>query len=192
MKLVLALTGASGLIYGMRLAEALHDANNELHIIVTRAAKKIMKHELGNERAVLKKLSRFGKLYDEDEMEAPVASGSFRADAMIICPCSTKTLAAVACGFSHNLVCRAADVMLKENKKLILVVRETPLSAIHLENALKLSRLGVVILPASPAFYPAPKKIDELVDFIIGKILDSLRIENKLYRRWKDVPLFHK
>ncbi len=188
MKIVLALTGASGAVYGIRLAETLHSAKHELHIIVTRTAKKIIKHELGEVEGVLKKLSRFGKLYEEDEMEAPFASGSFRADAVAICPCSTKTLAAVACGFSHNLVCRAADVALKENKKLILVIRETPLSAIHLENMLKLSRLGVVILPASPAFYPSPKKIDEIVDFIVGKILDSLGVENRLYRRWKDVP----
>ncbi|MEW6328590.1 MAG: UbiX family flavin prenyltransferase [Candidatus Micrarchaeota archaeon] len=188
MKIVLALTGASGAVYGVRLAEALHDAKNELHIVVTKTAKKIIKHELGGERAVLRRLLRSGKLYDEDEMEAPFASGSFRADAVVICPCSTKTLAAIACGLSHNLVCRAADVAIKEKRKLVLVIRETPLSAIHLENALKLSRLGVVIMPASPAFYPSPREIGDVVDFVVGKVLDSLGVENKLYRRWKDAP----
>ena len=175
MKILLAITGASGAAYGLRLLEVLKKKNIKTECIVSDAAKKIIKHEA----------LKIPKCYSEKDIEAPFSSGSFKMDAMVVAPCSMKTLSAIASGFSHNLVTRSADVAVKEKKKLILVPRETPLSAIHLENMLKLARLGVVILPAMPAFYHKPKKIEDLVNFIVGKILDSLGIENELYKRWE-------
>ncbi len=182
MKLILALTGASGIQIGIRLAETLKE--HELSIVVSENARKVIEHEVGDSKKVVAELRQYGKLYDESEIGAPPASGSSLFDAMVVCPCSMKTLSAIANGYCCNLITRSADVMLKEGRKLILVPRETPVSAVHLENMLKLSRLGVVILPASPAFYHKPKKLEDMVDFIVGKILDSLRIENKLYKRW--------
>ncbi|NYZ79205.1 UbiX family flavin prenyltransferase [Candidatus Micrarchaeota archaeon] len=182
MKIILALTGASGIPIGIRLAEVLK--REELSIVVSENAKKVIEYEVGDAKKALAELGGYGKIYDEAEIDAPPASGSALFDTMVVCPCSMKTLSAIANGYCHNLITRSADVMLKEGRKLILVPRETPVSAIHLENMLKLSRLGVVILPASPAFYHKPKKIEDMVDFVVGKILDSLRIENKLYKRW--------
>jgi len=181
-KIILALTGASGIQIGIRLAEALK--GHELGIIVSDNAKKVIEYEVDDVKKVLAELGRYGKIYNEADIDAPPASGSSLFDAMVVCPCSMKTLSAIANGYCCNLIIRSADVMLKEGRKLILVPRETPVNAVHLENMLKLSRLGVVILPASPAFYHKPKKIEDMVDFIVGKILDSLRIENKLYKRW--------
>lgn len=175
MKILLAITGASGAVYGLRLLEVLKEKNVETECIVSDAAKKIIKHEA----------LKIPKCYSEKDIEAPFSSGSFKIDAVVIVPCSMKTLSAIANGFSHNLITRSADVAIKEKKKLILVPRETPLSAIHLENMLKLARLGVVILPAMPGFYHKPKKIEDLVNFVVGKILDSLGIENELYKRWE-------
>ncbi|MFH0818257.1 MAG: UbiX family flavin prenyltransferase [Candidatus Micrarchaeota archaeon] len=183
MRLVLAITGASGISYGLSLARSLK--GNELHIIVTKSAKSIIDEELGNPKKILLELSKLGTLHDENSFHSPLASGSFLLDAMVICPCSMKTLSAIANGYSSNLVTRAADVALKEHRKLILVPRETPLSPIHLENMLKLSKFGAVILPASPAFYGKPKSLDELIDFIVGRVLDQLGIKNSKYKRWK-------
>lgn len=177
MKVLLAITGASGVIYGLKLLEVLKEKSVEVECIVSDAAKKIIKHEI--------EAAKIPKCYTEKDIEAPFSSGSFDLDAMVVAPCSMKTLSAIASGFSHNLITRSADVAIKEKKKLILVPRETPLSAIHLENMLKLARLGVIILPAMPGFYHKPKKIEDLVDFIVGKILDSLGIENELYKRWE-------
>jgi 4-hydroxy-3-polyprenylbenzoate decarboxylase len=183
MILILAITGASGAAYGLTLAQSLK--GHELHVIVTDSAKKIIDEEIGNKEKLLSELAKLATLHDEHSFDSPLASGSFLFDAMVICPCSMKTLAAIANGYSSNLVARAADVTLKEKRKLILVPRETPLSAIHLENMLKLSRLGVIVLPACPAFYSKPKDIDELVNFVVGRVLDQLGIQNKKYRRWK-------
>lgn len=182
MKLILALTGASGIQIGIRLAKVLKE--HELSIIVSDNAKKVIEYEIGDVGKVLAELEKYGRVYKETEIDAYPASGSSLFDAMVVCPCSMKTLSAIANGYCYNLITRSADVMLKEGRRLILVPRETPVSAIHLENMLKLSRLGVVILPASPAYYHKPKKVEDMVDFIVGKILDSLRIENKLYKRW--------
>jgi 4-hydroxy-3-polyprenylbenzoate decarboxylase len=182
MKIILALTGASGIAYGLRLAEVLKE--EELSVVVSDGAKKVMKYESGDAGKTLNRLRRCGKLYDEGEIDAPPASGSSRFDAMVVCPCSMKTMSAIANGYGYNLITRSADVAIKEKRLLVLVPRETPISAIHLENMLKLSRLGVIILPASPALYNRPKNIDDIIDFIVGKILDSLRVDNKLYKRW--------
>ena len=123
-------------------------------------------------------------MFGREEWTAPVASGSNPPAAMVVCPCTAGTLSAIACGASNNLIERSADVMLKEQRKLILVVRETPFSAIHLENMLKLARLGVVTMPASPGFYNRPQTIDEIVDFMVGRVLDHLEIEHDLVKPW--------
>lgn len=180
MKACVAITGASGTIYGVELVKALAKAGVETHAVVTEGAREVAKHE--------KTEIKFAKnvfVYSEKELAAAPASGSALFDAVIVCPCSMKTLSAIAHGFSDNLATRAADVMLKEKRMLVLVVRETPFSQIHLENMLKLSKMGAVILPASPAFYHEPREIEDLVKFVVGKILDVLRVENKQFKRWK-------
>jgi len=181
-RLVVGVTGASGVVYAKRLLEVLKEKNIETHLIVSKTAEKIIKHELEMDRADFDKLGRYR--YREDEVDAPLASGSFKIDGMVIIPCSLKTLAGIASGYTDNLILRAADVTLKEKRKLVLVPRETPLSAIHLRNMLELAIIGVVILPAMPSFYHKPKSIHELVDFIVGKILDIFGIEHDLFRRW--------
>ncbi len=181
-RLVVGVTGASGVIYAKRLLEVLSEKNIETHVIVSKTAEKIIKHELEMSRVEFEKLGRYS--YREDEVDAPLSSGSFKTDGMIIIPCSLKTLAGIASGYTDNLILRAADVTLKEKRTLVLVPRETPLNAIHLYNMLKLARIGAIILPAMPAFYHKPKKIEELVDFITGKILDILGIEHQLFKRW--------
>ena len=180
MKIILAITGASGSIYGVRIAKEL--SKEELFLVVSDSAKKVIAHECQKEFDNIK--SKI-KVYPEDKIEADIASSSFDVDAMIVCPCSMKTLAAISIGYADNLITRCADVMIKEKKKLILVPREMPLSAIHLENMLKLSRLGVTIMPACPAWYHKPKDLEEMINFVVGKILDQLKIENSLFKRWK-------
>lgn len=178
-KVCVAITGASGIVYGTELVNALAKAGIETHVVVTNGAKKVAEHE-----KTKMKMPANVRAYNENELDAAPASGSALFDAVVVCPCSMKTLAAIAHGFSDNLVTRAADVMLKEKRMLVLVVRETPFSQIHLENMLKLSKMGAVILPASPAFYHEPKKIEDLVAFVVGKVLDVLRVENKQFKRW--------
>jgi len=177
MKVVVAITGASGVAYGLRLLEVLKEKGIEVTCIISEPAKKVMKYEL--ER--VPKLS----CVPENEIDASIASGSSIGEAMVVIPCSMKTLSAIANGYADNIITRAADVVIKEQKKLILVPRETPLNAIHLENMLKLARLGVVILPAMPAFYHKPKKVEDIINFVVGKVLDSLGIENSLFKRWR-------
>lgn len=181
MRFIVAITGASGVVYGKRLLEVLK-GKVEVHLIVSKKGEQLIEYELMTTRDELKGLADF--VYDEDNLMATLASGSFQADAMIIIPCSMKTLAGIASGYSENLILRAADVALKERRKLVLVPRETPLNSIHLSNLLKLSMQGAVIIPAMPAFYYMPKKVSDLVDFIVGKVLDSLGIEHKLFDRW--------
>ena len=175
------MTGASGVVYGVRLASELKKSETELSIVVSDAAKKVLEAEVPGG---LKQLKTCGRVLSENDLSADISSGSMRVDATVICPCSMKTLSAIANGYAHNLICRNADVAIKEQRKLILVVREMPLNAIHLENMLKLARLGVVILPASPGFYHKPKTIDDLVNHVVGKILDSLGLETNLFERW--------
>ena len=150
-------------------------------------AKKVIEYESGDVRKILAHFRKYGKVYDENEIDAPTASGSSLYDAMVVCPCSMKTLSAIANGFSYNLITRSADVMINEKRKLILVPRETPISSIHLENMLKLSKIGVIILPPILSLYHKPKKVEDMVDFVAGKVLDLLGVENKLYKRWKSV-----
>jgi len=194
--ITLAFTGASGMPYGMRLLECLLAAGARVCLLYSQAAQIVAHQELGfgfptrpreaaaffsqKFAAASDQLEVFGR----DDWFAPVASGSNPADAMVICPCTMGTLAAVAGGLADNLIERAADVMLKEKRSLILVPRETPLSALHLENMLRLAHAGAVILPANPGFYHHPASVAELVDFIVARILDQLRIEHRLMPRW--------
>ena len=192
----LAITGASGSAYGLRLLESLLKAGRRVYLMVSDAGRIVIPTETGIElpdtpeeigaflsgryAAAEGQLTVFGR----DQWTAPVASGSNAPEAMVVCPCSVGTLSAIASGASNNLIERAADVALKEQRKLILVVRETPLSAIHLENMLKLARLGVVIMPASPGFYNRPTSLDEVVDFMAARVLDHLGVEAGLAPRW--------
>lgn len=181
MRIVVGITGASGSIYGVRLLEVLSGLGHELHTVVTRSGEKVMEHECGVQREGLR---RFGRLYDVDDLFAPIASGSFRVDACAIIPCSMRTAGAISNGIADNLLTRSADVALKEGRRLILVPREAPLSAIHLDNLARLAHAGARIVPASPAFYHRPKTMDELVDFVVGKVLDVLEIPHNLFARW--------
>lgn len=187
---VVAFTGASGIVYGVRLVEELLQREYEVHLIVSDPAKIVLQQEMGwdgkgSVEEVFKKEFR-GQLfvYDNADIAAPVASGSFLIDGMIVIPCTMSTISAIANGTSKNLLERAADVMLKERRMLVVVPRETPLSTIHLKNMLALSEMGVYVVPAMPAFYHFPKTIDDMVDFIVGKVLDVMRIPNDLYRRY--------
>jgi 4-hydroxy-3-polyprenylbenzoate decarboxylase len=182
LRLIVAITGASGVIYGKRLLEALREKKVETYLVVSKAAESVIEHELKTTKNDLKKLAVH--VCDVNDLSAPIVSGSFRTDGMIVVPCSMKTLAGITHGYSNNLILRAADVTLKEKRKLILVPRETPLSVVHLRNMLDLASQGVFILPAMPAYYHKPEKIEDLIDFVVGKALDLLGIEHKLFKRW--------
>ncbi|MEM2977303.1 MAG: UbiX family flavin prenyltransferase [Thermoplasmata archaeon] len=176
---VVALTGASGAVYGVRLLEALEC---EKSAIVSEEALRILRLETGLGARELRRRST--RLYRNSELDAPIASGSRPFDGMVICPCSMSTASKIACGISDNLVTRAASVALKERRRLVLVPRETPLSTIHLRALTTLSEAGAVVLPAGPACYGRPASVGELVDFVVGRVLDALGVENRLYRRW--------
>ncbi|KPV55668.1 aromatic acid decarboxylase [Paenibacillus sp. A3] len=191
---VVGITGASGAAYGVRLCRFLLSAGEDVHLIVTDAGWRVLKEELGWDASKRQETVRLhfesdnwaGKLeyVPVQDIGAKTASGSFRTQGMVVVPCSMGTLSGIANGASDNLLERTADVMLKEGRKLIVVPRETPLHAIHLENMLKLARLGVRILPAMPAFYQGPQTLDDMIDFVVGKILDCMEIEHQLYKRW--------
>jgi 4-hydroxy-3-polyprenylbenzoate decarboxylase len=190
------MTGASGAVYGLRLLECLLQARRPVYLVVSKAAQLVFATETdldiparpADMQAYF--CERYGAapelltVYSREDWMSPIASGSHRARHMVVCPCTTGTLAAIAQGNSDNLIERAADVMLKEQRQLIMVVRETPLSAIHLENMLKLARLGVTILPANPGFYQQPQSMQDLVDFVVARILDHLQVEHQLSPRW--------
>ena len=182
MRLVVAMTGASGVVYGVRLLEVLKGKNVEVYLIITEAAEKVIMHELGISREDVEKLA--DHVYDVADLGAPIVSGSFKTDGMVVIPCSMKTLAGIAHGYADNLVLRAADVTLKERRMLVLVPRETPLSVVHLRNMLELAKQGVVIVPAMPAYYYKPKSVGDLVDYVVGKVLDCFGVEHALFRRW--------
>lgn len=183
-KIVIGFSGASGIIYGIRLLEVLHSINIQTFLIVSEWAKKNIEIETDKTLEYVKSLSSIN--YDNSKLDASVSSGSFLHDGMVIVPCSMKSLSSIANGYDDSLISRAASVTLKESRKLILVPRETPLSRIHLENMIKLQDAGAIILPAMPGFYHKPSTINEIVDHLVGKILDQLKIKHDLFRRWKD------
>ncbi len=182
-KIVVGITGASGTVYGLRLIEVLRAAGCQVHAVVTDSGWRVMEYECNVTRADFEKL--VDKLYDQADVGAAIASGSFYCDAMVVVPCSMKTAASIAHGISDNLLTRAADVMLKEGRSLIIVPRETPMHAIHLENLLTLAKLGVRVIPACPGFYHRPESLQDLIDMLVGKICDSLGVENSLFERWQ-------
>lgn len=193
----LALTGASGMPYGLRLLESLLNAGCKVQLLYSQAAQIVARQEMDFELpsrpadARMALLARFPAVdpeklavFGREEWFAPVASGSNPPDAMVVCPCSMGTLAGIAQGLSDNLIERAADVVLKESRKLILVPRETPYSPIHLENMLRLSRAGAIILPPNPGFYHHPQSVQDIVDFVVARILDQLGVAHSLMQRW--------
>ena len=182
MKLVVGITGSTGVIYGIRLLEILKRLNIETHLIMSEWAQKCISMETDHDLNYVKSLATENS--NEENMAANISSGTHKTDGMIVIPCSMKTLSSIANGYDETLVARAAGVALKESRKLILVVRETPLTAINLENMLKLARLGVVILPPVTEFYTMPKSIDDMVNHIVGKCLDQFGIEHDLFTRW--------
>lgn len=193
--IVVGVTGASGSIYGLRLVEELLRAKKPVTVLLTTAGRQVVAFETGlktsdNPQECLVQLKDYFNAgdslnhYGQNDFFVPVASGSSAPDAVVICPCSMGTLGRIAAGLSDNLLERVADVALKENKKLLLVPRETPFNQLHLENLLRLSRVGAQILPAMPGFYQKPKTIADLVNFVVGKIMDNLGVEHQLFKRW--------
>lgn len=182
MKLVVGMTGATGAPLGVRLLEALHEMGVETHLVVSRWARATLRQETGLSVAALSALATVS--YSPEDQAAAISSGSFRIDGMVIVPCSMKTLAGIRIGFGESLISRAADVTLKERRKLVLVTRETPLSVIHLENMLELSRIGAVVMPPAPAFYNEPTTVADLVEHLTARILDQFDLELPGAKRW--------
>ncbi|WP_019624919.1 flavin prenyltransferase UbiX [Thioalkalivibrio thiocyanoxidans] len=199
--IALALTGASGAPYGLRMLECLVQAGVQVHLMLSKPAQVVLGLETdldvpGRPAEIARFFGeRHGaaegqiRCYGPEQWTAPVASGSAVPEAMVVCPCTTATVSAIATGASRGLIERAADVVLKERRRLVLVVRETPFSEIHLENMLRLARMGVVVMPANPAFYHRPQSIDDLVDFMVARVLDHLGIEHALGPRWGEASL---
>ncbi len=183
MEIVVGISGASGVGYGVRLLQVLKEKGIVTHLVVTDSARKIMKIETAFLPEDVEKLAAY--VYSPDDFAAPVASGSHLFDAMAVIPCSMGTLSGIASGSSETLITRAADVCLKERRRLVLVPRETPLSLVQLRNMVTVAEAGAVVLPACPAFYSKPQNVAELVDVLVGRVLDLLSVENDLYRRWK-------
>jgi len=183
MRLVVGISGASGAIYGIRMLGVLKDLRIETHLILTRVARENIKLETDYKLTDVEGLAT--ETHDVSDMASKLASGSFRTNGMVVIPCSMKTLSGIASGYSENLLLRAADVSIKERRPLVLVIREAPLSLIHIENMAAAARAGAVILPAMPAFYHRPKTLDEVIDQLVGKVLDTLGVEHNLYRGWE-------
>jgi 4-hydroxy-3-polyprenylbenzoate decarboxylase len=191
---VIGITGASGAIYGVTLCKVLLASGYHLHLVISDAGWRVLKEELGWDAShridslniVFESALSEGRMtyHPLNDIGASIASGSFRCEGMVIMPCSMGSLSSIASGSSTNLLTRAADVMLKEGRPLLLVPRETPLHAIHLENMLKLARLGVRIIPAMPAFYNGPQSMEDIVSFMVGKVMDNMGITHNLYKRW--------
>ena len=177
---VIAMTGASGSIYGIRL---LQELKGEKILVISKMAEKIIPQETGYNLDDVRKLADV--VYDDEDLFASIASGSYRFDAMIVIPCSTSSLAKISNGIADTLITRAASVAIKESRKLVMVVRETPKNAIVLENELRLARCGVCILDANPGFYSKPRTVDDIIDFVVGRCLDQLGIDHQLYRKWE-------
>jgi polyprenyl P-hydroxybenzoate/phenylacrylic acid decarboxylase-like protein len=184
MRLVIAMTGATGAGLGIRLLEALGQLGVETHLILSDWARATIKIETDTSVEEVRALA--SHVYSARDLAAGISSGSFRTDGMVVCPCSMKTLSAIRVGYSDNLITRAADVTLKERRRLVLVAREAPLSEIHLENMHYLARVGAVIFPPTVAYYSRPTSVDEVTDYVVGRIIDQLAIEHSLINRWKD------
>lgn len=189
-KIVIGITGASGSIYAKRMIEVLVSQDITVHVISTDTGKKVFHYEIGIKLeswiSELQKTYPHVKLEDNQNLFAGVASGSYGFDAVIILPCSMGTMAEISHGLSSNLLCRAADVALKESRDLIIVPRETPLNTIHLENMCHLSKVGAKIIPAMPGFYHHPQTMEDLINFVVGKVLSYLKIEHQLFKTWED------
>lgn len=181
-RIIVGITGATGVIYGVRLLERLREAGAETHLVISRWGTRTLLHETTWTRERVEGLAT--AVYAPNDMGAAISSGSFRTDGMVVAPCSAKSLAAIAHGFGETLIHRAADVTLKERRPLVLMVREAPLSPIHLENMLKLSRIGGVILPPMPAFYHLPRTVDDIVDHTVARVLDQFGIDHPATLRW--------
>ena len=182
MRLVVGISGATGSIYGIRLLEILKEKKLETHLIITSTSKQIILEETLYSIKGVESLA--STVYEDDDLGASISSGSFKTGGMVIIPCSIKTLSAIAHSYNANLLTRAADVTLKERRKLVLVVRETPLHQGHVELMLQASRLGAILLPPMPAFYFRPKTIEDIINHTVGKVLDLLEIEHHLFERW--------
>ena len=196
-KIVVGITGASGSIYGLRLVEELLRAGKQVALLLTNAGRQVLAYETGLHLTeaitqCTQQLREYFQVGDQlqyyalNDFFAPIASGSNAPEAVVICPCSMGTAGRIAAGLSDNLLERVADVVLKEHKKLLLVPRETPFNQIHLENLLRLSQAGAQILPAMPGFYQQPQSVEDLVNFVVGKVLDNLGVEHQLFQRWGD------
>ena len=181
--IIVGITGASGVVYGIRLLEALKELNIETGLIISDAGKTVIQYE--DEKTVEEVMALADTYYEFHDLTASINSGSFQFDGLVIVPCSMKSLSSIANGYSDNTLTRVADVALKEHRKTVIVPRETPLRTVHIENMLRLSKEGAIILPAMPAFYSESETINNQVNFIVGKILDSLKIENDIYKRWE-------
>jgi len=181
MRIAVGVTGASGAVYGYTLIKALHDLGVEVHAVYTDMGKKVLAYEC---EYSLEHIKKYAVVHDNADLFAPLASGSFKMNGMVVVPCSMNTLGALANASGRDLLTRAADVTIKERRKLVVVPRETPMTSIHLENMLKLSQAGAVIMPAAPGFYHKPETIEDIVTFMAGKILDILDIEHTLFKRW--------
>ena len=181
-RIVVGITGATGVVYGVRLLQRLREAGVETHLVISRWGARTLLHETSYTREDVEALAT--SVHPSTDMGAAIASGSFRTSGMVVAPCSARTLAGIAHGFGEHLIHRAADVTLKERRPLVLLVREAPLSAIHLENMLALARMGAVILPPVPAFYHSPRTIDDLVDHTVARVLDQFGIDHPASRRW--------
>ena len=181
-RLIIGMTGSTGAIFGIRMLEALQRTDVETHLIISKWAQRTIEHETRHTLEQVRAMATV--VHSQGDMGASISSGSFLTEGMVVIPCSVRTLGGIANGYGEHLVHRAADVILKERRKLVLVVRETPLSEVHLENMLKLARMGVVMLPPMPAFYNHPKTVEDVIDHIVMRVLDQFGIETPFAKRW--------
>ena len=181
-RLIIGMTGSTGAIFGIRMLEALKHTDVETHLIISKWAQRTIEHETRHTLEQVRAMATV--VHSQGDIGASISSGSFLTEGMVVIPCSVRTLGGIANGYGEHLVHRAADVILKERRKLVLVVRETPLSEVHLENMLKLARMGVVMLPPMPAFYNHPKTVEDVIDHIVMRVLDQFGIETPFAKRW--------
>ena len=181
--ILIAITGASGVVYGVELLKALKELKIETGLLISNPGKIVIDYELEESFEEIKELA--DHYFESNEIDSSVNSGSFKFESVVIIPCSMKTLSAIANGYASNSITRVADIALKERRDLVLVPRETPLRDVHLENMLRISKEGGIILPAMPAFYHNPKEISDMTNFIVGKVLDVLKIDNEMFKRWQ-------